>query len=175
MITPMTMQDGINDFLLIEVVPKYSLKAVDRNGTESFKNPQIIRSGWVLPRSVDEDSTEDEIFPYIATRIERIDNIKGSRESVVTLMILFGVYDPGTYDNEGKLIDDGSGYRDFWNLVETTRIAIFGQHTIDKKYRVVEDFFEASMMNEQEYPYWQGYCKVKFHVVLPVPAINTNY
>lgn len=172
MITPMSMQDGINDFLQKYVASNGKLKAIDRDGVETYRNPQVIRSGWILPKSIDEDNTTDEEFPYIMTRIDKIEHVKGARESVVTMLILFGVYDPGVYDSEGNLVDDGSGYRDFWNLVEVTRQAIFVQHTIDNKYRVVEDFFEAEMLSIQEYPYWQGYCKVKWHVVFPTPKLD---
>jgi hypothetical protein len=173
MITPMNMQDTINDFLLEKVVPHFNLKSKDRNGNVSFKKPQVIRSGWVLPKSVDdEESNETEEFPYIITRIEKIENIKGTKASVATLMFLYGVYDPGVYDENGNLADDGSGYRDCWNLIEATRQAIFMYQTIENKYMVDDDFFEAKMLDEQIYPYWEGYCKMQFNVMFPVPKLD---
>lgn len=173
MITPMTMQDGLNDFLQNNVASKFLLKTVDRDGNESLRNPQIIRSGWAMPRSIDEDNNSDEVFPYIMPRIEKIEHVKNQRHSIVTMLIIFGVYDPGVYDEENHLfVNDGSGYRDFWNLVEATRQALFSQNTIDNKYRVHDDFYEAEMLNVQEYPYWQGFCKVKLDVLFPVPKLD---
>lgn len=175
MITPMTMQDALNAFLEREVAARHRLKAVDRQGKETLRNPQIIKSGWVLPKSVDGDGKDEEEFPYIMPRISKVENVKGSRESVVTMMIFFGVYDPGVYDGGGKLVDDGSGYRDFWNLVEATRQALFQQMTIDNRYRAIDDFFEAEMLYEQVYPYWEGYCKTKWHVVFPTPKLDAHF
>ena len=174
MITPMDLQDGINDFLDREVASKYMLKTIGRDGSESLRHPQIIRSGWVLPKSVDEKNSES-VFPYITTRIERIENVKSGMETIVTILIIFGVYDPGVYDDDGKLVDDGSGYRSFWNLIETTRQAIFINHTIDNKYRVVIDFFEAEMLDEQSYPYWEGLCKTKWHVMFPTTKLGEEF
>ena len=167
MITPLTMHDSVCDFLEKEVAARFNLKAVDRGGTESRKHPQVIRSGWILPKSIDEDSVEAEEFPFIMPRILKVENPHGTRESVVTLIILYGVYDPGTYDEDGVLINDGSGYRDLWNLIETTRQALWRQLTLDNKYRVVDNFFEAEPYTEQVYPYWEGFCKTKWHVVFP--------
>jgi hypothetical protein len=169
------MQDGLNDFLEQQVASLQKLKAVDRNGAESFKTPQVVRSGWILPHSADEDNATEEDFPFIMTRIEKIEHEKGARQSVVTMLIIFGVYDPGVYDENGKLVDDGSGYRDFWNLLEATRQTIFLQHIIDNKYRVHDDFYEATMLDEQGYPYWQGYCRLKFDVMFVAPKLDESF
>jgi hypothetical protein len=152
---------------------KFVLAAVDADGEDTKRKPQVIRSGWPIPLSVDDDNSAEEIFPYICPRIDKQENIKGLRETVVTLLILFGVYGPGEY-KDGKLINDGSGYRDVWNLIERTRQALFVARVIDNRYRIVEDFFEAEMLDEQVYPYWEGYCKVKFHVLFPLPKPSVD-
>ena len=172
MITPMTFQDSLCRFLEKEVAPLHTLKSVDRSGVESLNPPRVYRSGWILPQSIDDEAAGCEKFPYILTRIEKIENLTNERVSAVTVLILFGVYDPGVYDPAGNYIDDGSGYRDFWNLIETTRQRLFEVHTLDRKYMIVDDFFEASMLEQQIYPYWEGFCKTKWYVHFPLPRVE---
>jgi len=170
MITPMTMHDAICNFLEAEVANRYKLKSVDTSGNEIMKYPQVVRSGYILPSSIDEDEGEVEEFPFILPRIYRQENIKGERTRTVTLDIMFGVYAPGLYDEEtGRRIDDGSGYRDLWNLIEATTQVLFANMIIDSKYSLVDDFYEAEMIPEQIYPYWEGYCRTKWHVAYPQP------
>ena len=175
MITPMAMHDAVCDFLESEVAARFELKAVDRKGSETFRNPQVIRSGRILPKSIDEIIRQDEEFPFIVTRFGKIKNVKDARESTVTLYTLFGVYGPGVYDGEGALVDDGSGYRDFWNLVEATRRAFFTHLTIANKFRVHDDYFEAEMIQERIYPYWEGYCKTKWDIAYPLPELDDHF
>jgi hypothetical protein len=165
----MMMQDAVSAFIEKEIASRFVLKTVDRDGKETTRKPKVIRSGWVLPRSVGKKKQTDEIFPYICPRIEKQENVKNERTSIVTLLILFGAYDPGAYGKDGEFLDDGSGYRDVWNMIETTRQAFFIQHTIDERYRVMDDFFEAAMLEEQEYPYWEGYCRFKLYEHYPLP------
>jgi len=174
MSTTIALHDGICNFLEKEVAPKFTLKAIDIDGNKSFKHPQIVRSGFLLPKSIDGEDSEDEEFPFILPRLRRSENVKNERQSIQTLDVLFGVYDPGVYDGKGKLVDDGSGYRDLWNLIESTRQAIFATMTIDKKYRVVEDFFEADMNPDQIYPYWEGWCRTRWHIVYPRPQLEKH-
>jgi len=203
MITIISMHDAVCDFLKEKIASRFTLKTVDINGEESFKNPDVIRSGWILPRSIGFDYAEvedtkeaddiedefveddespllsdsesmEEVFPYILPRIRIAEGVKNERMSVVTLDVLFGVYDPGTY-YKGKFVDDGSGYRDLWNLIEATRQAFFTHMLIDKKYMILDDFFEAEIIQEQVYPYWEGYCRTKWHVAFPPPKLDTSF
>ena len=169
MITPMTLHNAICDFLEKEVAPKFNLKAVDIHGNMSFRKPQIIRSGFILPKSIDEETAEIEEFPFIVPRLAKVENVRGERTSIATLETYIGVFDPGVYDEAGRLVNDGSGYRDFWNIVETIRQAFTTNYIIDKKYMLVEDYFEADMLDEQIYPYWEGFCKTKWYVAFPQP------
>ena len=175
MITTVTLHDAICDFLEKEVAARFKLRATDINGNKSFKHPQVLRSGRILPKSIDGEDSEDEAFPFLLPRILKAENIRNERESVVTLDVHYGVYDPGTYDEAGKLVDDGSGYRDLWNLIESTRQAFFSQVTIEKKYRIVEDFFEAGIIPEDVYPYWEGYCRTRWHVAYPLPHPEPSF
>jgi len=167
------MHDAICDFLQKEVAQKLKLKArtIKEDGDESFtfKNPQIVRNGWIMPKSIDGDILDADEFPFIIPRIDKVENVNEQRISLVILEVYFGVYDPGVYDKDGKLVNDGSGYRDLWNLIEATRQAFFEHLTIDNKYRLKEDFFEAEMIPEQIYPYWEGWLKAKFYVGFPMP------
>jgi len=174
MITPVTMHDSVCEFLKSEVADRYTLKAEDRNGELTYRNPQVIRSGRILPKSIDADNNIDEEFPFIIPRIWKVENVPNERVSVVTLLVLFGVFDPGVYE-DGALVDDGSGYRDLWNLIESTRQAFFTNQTIDNKYRVIDDHFEAEMIPEDTQPYWEGYCKTKWHVAFPLPNLDETF
>lgn len=178
MITPMTLHAGVCDFLEKEVAAKTKLMCVDPQGNESVKCPCVIRSGWPLPKSIDGDTDGDtgghsdcEVFPYILPRISKIEH--GGGEATATLDILFGVYGPGAYDSDGNLVDDGSGYRDLWNLMEATRQALFTQHTIGSKYRILDDYFIAETIPENIQPYWEGYCRTKWHVAMPAYRANS--
>ena len=167
MITPMALHTGVCDFLAKEVAPRHRLKSLDSQGGETLSIPQVVRSGWVLQGGVDED-WEREAFPYILPRISKIEHQNG-REGVLTLDILFGVYGPGFYDGSGRLIDDGSGYRDLWNLIESVRQALMVRRIIEGRYRIREDFFQAEMIPEQIEPYWEGYCRTKWDMAFPFP------
>ena len=189
MITPVSMHDAICDFLEKEVASRFELRTVDSLGNESFRKPRMVRSGWILPRSVSENSSADgydeddsdspaaveDEFPFIMPRIHRVEHVKGQTESLVTLDVFFGVYGPGLYDDKGKRINDGAGYRDLWNLIESTRQAFFEQHTISNRYRIVQDFFEADTIDEWIYPYWEGRCTTKWHVMFPMPKPEQNF
>lgn len=178
MITIVSMHDAICDFLQKKVADRFSLKSrtINQDGDESFvfKSPQIIRSGWILPKSIDSDISEDEEFPFIIPRIDKVENVKEQQISLATVEVYFGVYAPGTYDKNGKLVDDGSGYRDLWNLIESSRQAFFEDLTINNKYRLKEDYFEAEMIPEQIYPYWEGWLKAQFYVGFPMPKPDPN-
>ena len=169
MITPMTLHDVLCDFLEKEIAPRFSLKTANIHGEISFKQPQIIRSGFILPKFIGEETSEMEEFPFIIPRIAKLENMRGERTSIVDIEIYIGVYDAGEYDTEGKLIDDSSGYRDFWNIVEVIRQGFATNYVIDKKYMLVEDYFEADLLDEQIYPYWEGFCKTKWYVTFPQP------
>ena len=95
--------------------------------------------------------------------------VDGERYSVANLETHIGVFDPGTYDETGRLVDDGSGHRDFWNIVETIRREFAAKNPIDKRFMLVEGSFEAEMLEEQIYPYWEGFCKTKWYVAFPQP------
>jgi len=191
------MHDVICDFLEKEVAARNELKSVYSDGTEFWRLPRVIRTGWILPRSADEhkiltntpdidgddydepDYSEEAViedeYPFILPRIHKIEHIKDQIESVVTLEVLFGTYGPAIYDKKGVRIEDGTGYRDLWNLIESTRQAFFQQHTIANRYRIVEDFYEAEMLEEQIIPYWEGRCITKWNVMFPMPQKDPNF
>ena len=176
MITPLTLHDAVCDFLEEKVASRFKLRQGTRkiHENKNYINPKVKRSGWIISINHDGEGSEDEAYPYIMPRIHKVRNIENERESIVILDVHFGVFDPGVYedDEKGSFVDDGSGYRDFWNLVEATRQAFFMQVIIDNKYRIIGDFFEAEMIEEQIYPYWEGYCRTKWHIVYPLPRLN---
>ena len=170
MVTSVSLHDAMCIFLENEVANRYEnkLKTVDIEGNESFTKPQVVRSGFLLPKSIGTEGSKEEEFPFILPRLRRMENVRNARERIVTLEVLFGVYDPGVYE-DGKLVEDGSGYRDLWNLIESTCQAFFSHMIVDKKYSIIEDFLEAEMFSEQVFPYWEGYCRTRWHVAYPLP------
>jgi len=175
MVTIPTLHDAVCDFLEEHIASRFQLKSVDIYGATTQKKPQIVRSGWILPKSIDDEESDEEEFPYILPRVLKAKGIQNARESIVELQILFGIYDPGSRDKHGRLIDDGSGYRDFWNLVEATRQALFHTRTLDDKFRIHDDYFEAQLVEEQIYPYWEGYCITRWDVAYPHPQLEESF
>lgn len=173
-VTIVTLHDAVCDFLEKTVAPRFKLKTANADGDVSIVAPQIIRTGFPMPKSLDSDVSDDEIFPFIMPRIRHVKNIKNERQSTATIDLHFGVYDPGQYDADGILIDDGSGYRDLWNLIESTRQSLFETMTIDNKFRIVEDVFDADMYPEQIYPYWEGWLRTEWHILYPRTAWEEN-
>ncbi len=162
MLTPLTLNDAITKFIR-ENTNSLKLKALDANNEPIFKNPQSV-SGWIMPKAVGSDEHE---FPFVITRIEKVENVKNERYSIVTVRNIFGVYNPGTYDEKGNLIDDSFGYRDIWNLIEVVRQRLFETRVLENRYRLIGDFFEAELFSEEIYPLWQGYCLTKWEICLP--------
>jgi len=196
MITPVDMHGAMCDFLEKEVAARNKLKSVYSDGTEFWRFPRVVRTGWILPRSADEhkiitdnpdaphgedeetnyeEAVIEDVYPFILPRILKVENVKNQIESVATLEVYFGVYGPVAYDKKGVKIEDGTGYRDLWNLIEATRQAFFEHHTIAKRYQIIEDIFEAEMIEEQIYPYWEGKCITKWNVMFPMPRKSQDF
>lgn len=192
MITPLMLHNGLCDFLEKEVASTFKLKSIDRAYNEHFTVPKVIRSGFVLPKSIDSGSQEIQVsseeygekgdyseaeyhtgeeFPYFAPRIDKVEHTSAN-EAIVTIEILYGVYGPATYSDDGKIVNDGSGYTDLWNMIETTRQKLFITGTIAERFSILADFYEAEMLEEQLYPYWEGFCKTKWHIVFPQHVPN---
>ena len=179
MITPLMLHSGLCDFLEKEVASTFKLRTVDCAYNESFAIPMVIRCGFAIPKSIDkgvngyENYEKAECqFPYILPRIEKIEHLGNAWEAIAHIKILFGVYGPATYGRDGKVVNDGGGYTDLWNMIETTRQKLFSTGTIAERFSIIEDFFESGMLTEQIYPYWKGACKVKYHVAYPKPNLD---
>ena len=179
MITTMDLHDSICNFLEKEVASKIQLKSTNSNEEEFFRNPRVVRSGWLLPGSIDEkqdySTPIEDAYPFIMPRIHKVEHIGGQVESVVTMDVFFGVYAKVLFDEDGIRVNDGSGYRDLWNLIESTGQAFFEQQIIDGKYRIIQDFFEANTIDELMYPQWEGVCTTKWHIMLPMPKPVQNF
>ena len=175
MITIPAMHDAICNFLQEKIAGKFTLRTKGKNAKEiKVRKPVVFRSGWILPKKTGGVEGREYAYPYIAPRIFKAENVKSEREAIATLDVFFGVYAPGTEDEESNLILDGSGYRDFWNLIESTRMAFFSNPVIADRFRIVEDFFEAEMIEEQIYPYYEGHCRTKWDIVYPRPQLEEH-
>ena len=170
MLNPITLHTAMCDFLEKEVVPLYMLKTKQSH----HKPPKIITTGHPMPESINNHKNATELFPFIRPLIAKVENIANERRSVATLYIHFGVYAPVEYDQNAIPIDDGSGYRDIWNLIETTRIAVFNKQTLAEQYIVQEDYFIAEV-EENAYPYWEGFCELKFDIAYPLPLLGEGF
>lgn len=186
MFTPMDCHHALCEFLEKEVASSIKLHHENRIHKVSFENPKVIRSGYILPKSIGEatylqtegyDRAEyhlGEEYPFIIPSIDNVSNSGGEWASTVTFNILFGVNAPSMYDEKGIAVKDSSGYRDIWNLIERTRQRLFEVGVIGERFRIIQDFFEAGLVDELRYPYWEGYCKVRFQVAYIVPDIDFN-
>ena len=122
-----------------------------------------------------EDAPIEDEYPFLLPRIVKVENVKDQRESVVTLEVYVGVYGPALYDKKGRRVDDGSGYRDMWNLIEAIRQAFFSNTSVSRHCRIIDDFFEADTIPEPIYPYWEGMCRTKWHTLFPQPQLDTSF
>ena len=173
MIVIPAMHDAVCDFLTKEVADRALLRTPGKDAKDvQMRNPIVFRAGTVLPRKIGGRKTLDYAYPFICPRTWKIENVKDKRESIATMDILIGVYDPGAEDEEGNLIDDGSGFRDFWNLVESIRLALFENPVIAKRFRIVD--FEAELIDEDIYPFYEGFCQTKWEVIYPMPKLQEH-
>lgn len=168
MITPAGLEDALVDFLQNNVANKILLKSFDvRNKVQTIKNPQVIK-GYIIPKLSSQNSDDGSEFPYICTRLLELkdDNPKLS-QFTVKVKIMFGTYCLGSFKDE-ELIEDGSGYRDIWNMIEKTRQVLFQNKIIDNKYLLLDSPFIAELPEDQPYPYWEGWIICYFNVGMPV-------
>ncbi len=168
MFTPMDFENIFVDFLKKEVAEKFELKGFDKKDKkEIYKNPEVFR-GFLLPKiSGDFDVSK---LPYIVFRIERLETRKVNNKNIHCLktIIVFGCYCSGVCNRDNKqiIVDDGSGYRDLWNIMEHTRQILFNG-TYVPKVQIFEDNFSMEVSQEQYYPVWEGQINVDFLINIP--------
>ena len=176
MMTSMALHDSICDFLDTRITPQFNLPAqigTGKNKEKTLRRPAVYRSGFLLPKSA--GGKGDDVIAFMLPWLRKVENIRGERESVATIEILYGVCAGVEYDEGGEKIDDGGGYRDLWNLIETTRQAFFTTATLGDMFMIVPDFFEAEMLAEQIYPYWEGFCRTRWHIGYPLPPPGEKF
>ena len=169
MYTPIDLENDFCKFLKTEIADKVKLKGFDEvTKKEVYKKPQVVK-GFILPKLNGTD--ENNELPYICFRMNKIDVIEVDKKSYhkVDSTILIGCYCSGFNGNES--INDGSGYRDIWNVMETIRQALFNG-TYKPKVLLQEKTFSAEMPEEQFYPIWEGKINVSFF--MNIPEYNTG-
>ncbi len=174
MFTPMEFEDYFIDFLGKKVAAKFKLKGFDsKNHKEIYKNPKVIK-GFLLPK-MNDDSDISEL-PYICFRVNKLETMKANGKNIHCLktVILFGCHCRGVRSINNRQItdEDGSGYRDLWNVMEYTRQALFNGTYIPKVH-LFEDNFSMEVPREQYYPVWEGYINADFLIDVP-EWINTG-
>ncbi len=156
MVTPISLQESLTEFLKINVAEKIKVKSTMENSDNvHYKHPQVVL-GFVLPKISDKRRTtkdEDGEYPFIATRVTGYKN-RDVYSSVVNIKIIFGVHCYGSYKGN-ILLEDASGYRDILNIAEKIRQELFKMRILDKKYEILDDF-KVAIPDEQPYPYWVG-------------------
>ena len=165
MITATSFEDALCGFLQKEVAEKIILGA-SRN---LLRKPQIAK-GYILPKEnhkAEEDYKSE--FPFICTRLVELKNKDASNlHYIIRVKIIFGVHCEGTLDEKENPINDGSGYRDIWNLIEKTRLELMSKRTIDNRYRLNMESIKAEIPEEQPYPYWEGWIISDWDLLVPV-------
>ena len=169
----MDFEDDFIDFLSKKVATKFKLKGFDsKNNKEIYKNPKVVK-GFLLPKMNDDSDISE--FPYICFRLNRLETRKVNDKNIHCLntVILFGCYCSGVrkLNNEPIIINDGSGYRDLWNIMEHTRQALF-DGTYNPKIHLFEDTFKMELPTEQYYPFWEGQINADFLIDVPEWGMN---
>ncbi len=143
----------------------------DGSAEEIYVHPTVYR-GFIIPDSA--ENTVYNAYPFICVRVIKMFNGSGIRtmtgadnlrekRAFMTIRIDFGTYCQGIDDNM-KQINDGSGHTDLWSLMEKTRQALFKDMIIGGKLSVQYGNFEANIVEESPYPYWNGYALVNVEI-----------
>jgi hypothetical protein len=143
--------------------------------TETYVHPTVYR-GYIIPDSA--DNGLESAYPFICVRVIKIFNgqstvtIENSRDkrAFMTIRIDFGTYCQGI-DEAMKQIDDGSGHSDLWSMMDKTRLALFKDMIVGDKLSVQYGNFEADVVDESPYPYWNGYIMVNMEIAPIEPEV----
>ncbi len=173
MFTPMDFEDDFIHFLEEKIAAKFKLKGFDKkNKKEVYKNPKVVK-GFLLPK-ISGDFIVGEL-PYICFRIIRLETIKANGKNIHCLKTasIFGCYCSGIQNKGGEkvIVDDGSGYRDLWNIMERTRQFLYNG-TYLPKVCLYEDTFSMEVSDEQCYPVWEGQINADFLIDIPEWGMN---
>lgn len=147
-------------FLLLRAVANFLRQTVDqyaaaRAYSGEYRRPEVFE--WDLPMKNPKQPVEID-FPYIVAFLgEGEDN---GEESIATLSLAFGVYQPGTNRPDGHVHQDGA--YDLLNLMEHVRIALFRQAAIEG-FRI-EKPYKWSIPKEQPFQFWIGHAESKWTV-----------
>lgn len=165
----------MRDFLSERVASAMVLKkpTVTDDGTmeETYVHPDVYK-GYIIPDSA--ENTIENAYPFICVRVTRMFNGGGTntmagaenlreKRSFITVRIDFGVYCEGVTEDMQR-INDGSGHADLWSLMEKTRQELFKSLIIGGKLSVQYGNFEANIVEESPYPFWNGYMLVNMEI-----------
>lgn len=172
----------MRDFLLERVASATVLKkpTVTEDGTvgETYVHPDVYK-GYIIPDSA--EKTIENAYPFICVRATKMFNGSGIRtmtgadnlrekRSFITIRIDFGVYCEGV-DEKMQPINDGSGHTDLWSLMDKTRLELFKSMIIGGRLSVQYGNFEANIVEESPYPFWNGYIMVNFEIPPVEPEV----
>lgn len=113
-------------------------------------NELIVVPGFLKRR----ENAIETFYPHIVPRF-----IKGSdttSDSNVSVKIFFGTY----------CEDVNDGWRELYNLMEHTRLALLKQKIIGKKF-MLEGNLEYEIPEEQPYPEWVGFMSAEYSIPRP--------
>lgn len=159
-------EDKIAKMLKTKAADKILLKGYDRETKKAvYRTPKLVR-GFIIPKNYAE-SREPE-FPFICLRAVGIESININRQvyQLANFEIYFGCYCDGVYSEDGCFLEDGSGYRDLWNIIEKTRQVLFCE-SIAMGLKIREESFSAEIPSEQAYPEWIGIINTGFYILKP--------
>lgn len=172
----MDFEDCFIDFLEKEIAERFKLKGYDGvDKKEIYKKPKVIR-GFLLPKMNSESDVSE--LPYICFRLNGMETKKVNQKNIHCLktVIIFGCYCMGMRkcDEKHITVDDGSGYRDLWNIMEYTRQALY-DGTYKPKVRLFEDTFSMEMPQEQYFPIWESGINADFLIDVPEWEFKNTY
>ena len=144
--------------LLLQAIIRFLEEAVAgyaaaQSARGEYRTPQVFP--WSLPFK-NPKAPENVDFPYIVARIvEGVDPVAEPMDpllSTVRVDLIFGVYHE-SIAKDGIVHPDGA--YDLLNLMEHTRIELFRQGVLERKFRI-EKPYKWNIPEEQPYPLWVG-------------------
>lgn len=142
-------------FLLLQAIVRF-LEEMAAKYPAAEGDHGKYRAPFVFPWSLPFENEEDTHFPYIVARIvEGVDPVVEPMApllSTVRVDLIFGVYHE-SIAKDGIVHPDGA--YDLLNLMEHTRIELFRQGVLERKFRI-EKPYKWNIPEEQPYPLWVG-------------------
>lgn len=172
--TDTTILTALQAFLQQYVAPRIQLQKPSEDASAYELVHPAVHIGWIPPKNFLPEGMESEI-PCMVVGMD--DGQDSGEEASLRIRISFVVYNPGTYDMDGKLTPNFQGYQDLLNLITLARQELSRNMVIEGVTSLQKPFKWGMYTEEQPYPYWYGWLtfEASCAVMRYVPTINQQY